>query len=109
MRDGRQETSTARMRRASTPLCSLTPAASPTTWIGTSTGDLLVHPHRLEVDVDEGVAHRVVLELAHDGGPGLGIAGQADVHEHAARIMAVEGAMHVCRLYGERTGSLPPP
>ena len=34
---GRHETSTVRMRRASTPLCSLTPVASPTTWIGTST------------------------------------------------------------------------
>ena len=69
--------------------------------------DLLVHPHRLEVDVDEGVADRVVLELANDGRPGLGVAGQPEVHQHAAGAMAVEGALHLGGHHGERHGGVP--
>ena len=64
--------------------------------------DLLVHPHRLEVDVDERVADRIVLELAHDGRPRLGVAGKPEVHENAARAMALEGPLHVRRGDGER-------
>ncbi len=91
-----------RIRRASTPLCSLTPDGFADHVDRHLHRDLLVHPHRLEIDVDEGVAHRVVLELAHDGGPRLGVAGQADVHQHAAGAMAVEGALHSTGHHGER-------
>ena len=57
--------------------------------------------------MNQGVADRVVLELANDGRPRLGVAGQPEVHEHAARAMAVEGALHLGGHHGERHGGVP--
>src|SRR5262249_42707648 len=64
-------------------------------------GDLLVHPHRLEIDVNQGVADRIVLELPHDGRSRLAVTGQPEVHEDAARARALEGRLHVRGRDGE--------
>ena len=104
--DGRQETSTVRMRSARTPLWSLTPAASPTTWIGTSTViSSSIRTAWKSMWMSESRTGSNWRSRTTAGRASVSPR-QAQAHEDAARRVRAEGALHLGRGHGQREGGV---
>ena len=107
--EGRHETSTVRRRIARTPVLVLDAQRLADHVDRHFDRDLLVHPHRLEVDVDERVPDGMELDVPDDGRSSLGLAWQAKPHQDTARRVGADRALHLGRGDRQRHGGVPGP